>query len=78
MKYYYLIGYDMDYAVCFSSKKAMARYAADNNLYKWYYVVNKKEIPKNLYYVFGNGICKDYKIKQNEIIMKDSLKDRRK
>ena len=80
MKYYYLIDaadITKNYAVCFGSKKKMVEYANQNCLI-WFYVVNKKYLPERITNIIGNGICKDYRTKDNVLVIKDSLKDRRK
>ena len=79
MKYYYLIrcNEDIDYAVCFSNKKEMMRYAKDNLILAWYYTTNKRDIPPRITRILGNGICKDYTVKDSTFVIKNSLKDRR-
>ena len=77
MKYYYLIDITCSNAMCFNSKKDMVEYAK-NHCVEWYFVNNKKDLPRNIKYVIGNAVCKDYKIKNESFVMKDSLKDRRK
>lgn len=68
----------MGFAICFSNKKNMIDYVKYNHIYKWYFVNNKKDIPKNITEIVGNNICKDYRFKENNFVMKNSLKDRRK
>ena len=90
MKYYYLVQTGLfdnynginSYVLCFNSKKSMLQYAEEqyknNSLFRWYYVTNKKDLPANTMVIIGNGICKDYYKKNDVLVMKDSLKDRRK
>lgn len=79
MRYFYLIDENAmnDYAVCFSSKKAMIEHAK-RYCFAWYYTTNKKDIPPRIKTIIGNGICKDYHKKNDVLVIKDSLKDRRK
>lgn len=77
MRYYYLVDTDKDFAVCFNSKKSMVDYAMQN-CFVWYYVVNKKQIPDRIKKIVGNGICKDYKVREKNFVMKNSLKDKKK
>lgn len=79
MRYYYLIDENAmnNTAVCFSRKKDMLEHAK-RFCFAWYYTTNKKDLPPKINAIVGNGICKDYKAKNNQFIMKDSLKDRRK
>ena len=80
MKYFYLIdSSDMskNFSICFSNKKDMLSYAKMNCM-SWYYVVNKKDIPPRIIRILGNNTCKDYNIKDDTFVIKDSLKDRRK
>lgn len=76
MRYYYLVTKN-DYSICFNNKKEMVEYAKNYHPV-WYYVCNKRDLPKYVNKIFGNNICKDYNIKENEFVIKDSLKDRRK
>lgn len=76
MRYYYLVTRE-DYSICFNNKKNMVEYAR-NYCTVWYYVCNKRDLPKYVNRIVGNNICKDYNIKANEFVIKDSLKDRRK
>ena len=76
MRYYYLVTTN-DYSICFKSKKEMVEHA--KKYYPaWYYVCNKRDLPSYVKEIIGNDICKDYHIKANEFVIKDSLKDRRK
>ena len=89
MRYYYLVQTGLfddcnginACVLCFNSKKSMLHYAKEqyqkNSLFRWYYVTNKKDLPASTMIIIGNGICKDYHKKNNELVIKDSLKDRR-
>lgn len=77
MKYYYLLT-GSDHAICFSNKKSMIKYATDNSLIAWVYTTNKRTLPKYIKSIVGNGICKDYTTKNDNFVIKNSLKERRK
>lgn len=79
MKYYYLFvnNEGIDHAICFNGKKDMMEHVKKYDAINWAYTTNKKTLPKHITKIIGNGICKDYNTKDNNFVIKNSLKDRR-
>ena len=79
MRYFYLFdtATSIDYVICFNSKRDMLEHVKKYNAVNWAYTTNKKTLPKHITKVIGNGICKDYHKKNDVLVMRDSLKDRR-
>ena len=79
MKYFYLVDDNAmkDCAICFSNKKSMLEYA-NRYCFAWHFTTNKRDLPPRIKTILGNGVCKDYNTKDNVLVIKNSLKDRRK
>ena len=78
MRYYYLVESGKETAFCFCSKKQIVQFARTICGPNWFICNNKKELPAYVIKVSGGGICKDYRIKNSQFVIKDSLKDKKK
>ena len=79
MRYFYLFvnTSSVNHAICFNSKKDMLEHVKKYDAINWAYTTNKKTLPEYITKIIGNGICKDYHKKNDVLVIKDSLKDKK-